>query len=64
MHYTYEQIQKVWEKANIVEGKDPDLWGADGHGILIYRHHYGNSDSVFGWDVCHIIPHILVVPED
>ncbi|MBN2378221.1 HNH endonuclease [candidate division WOR-3 bacterium] len=56
MNYTYNIILKVWEKAQILEGKNPALWRADDHGVLMYREHYGNHESIFGWEVTHIIP--------
>ena len=49
-------IQQVWEKAIPVFGKDLQVWRRDNCGALIKRDEYGNPESIYGWEVDHIIP--------
>ena len=49
-------IQAVWEKASSSQSLEPSIWRRDSCGALIARSHYGNTDSVFGWEIDHIIP--------
>ena len=48
--------QKVWEKATIVNGKNPDWYRKDACGAWIKRDEYGNRNSIYGWEIDHIIP--------
>ena len=50
-----EQIDKAWENAKRVRGKDPDKYRQDPYGDLLYRPSYG-KDSEMGWEVDHIRP--------
>ena len=43
-------VLHVWEKANIVEGYNPDIWRKDFAGAWIKRDAY-NETSAFGWNV-------------
>jgi len=49
------QIEKAWNNAEKVRGKDPDLYRKDPYGNQMYRHSHG-KDSEMGWDVDHIKP--------
>lgn len=49
-------VQAVWEKGIIVEGKDSNTWRKDICGDLIKRKEHGNRDSSYGWEIDHIIP--------
>lgn len=49
-------IQKVWEKAAIVPGIDPQVWRLDQCGAWINRYEYGNRQSWCGWEKDHITP--------
>ncbi len=49
----------VWSKGNFAPGLDPALWRADEYGALMYRPHYGNRDSEFGWEDDHVYPAAL-----
>lgn len=56
MSYSDEIVQKVWEKAFIVPGYDPQVWRKDKCGAWIKRSHYGNRRSQYGWEIDHITP--------
>lgn len=50
-------VQAVWNKANIVTGKNPNIWRKDCTGKLIRRNNYGsNLSSPYCWQIDHIIP--------
>ena len=46
---TEEQIQEAWNRATVVDGYDKDR----------YRK-YGDTDSLYGWEVDHIVPQSLL----
>ena len=48
-------VEKVWQKAKPVRGKDPSLYRQDAYGDMIYKPSYGKS-SQMGWEVDHITP--------
>ncbi len=45
----------VWIKADRVRGLDED-WRLDPAGQLIWWHAYGDRNSLFGWELGHIVP--------
>ncbi|MGI6521043.1 MAG: HNH endonuclease [Fermentimonas sp.] len=49
-------IQAVWEKGQIVSGRDSKVWRKDQCGALIKRDEYGNRGSKHGWEIDHITP--------
>ena len=49
-------IEKVWEKAHIVDEYDPDYVRVDRSGRYIEYDHYGNTGSQYGWEIDHITP--------
>ena len=54
---TEELIQNVWDATALpVEGFDPKLIGADCCGAIIVRSEYGNTDSLYGWEIDHVYP--------
>ncbi|MGI6222628.1 MAG: HNH endonuclease signature motif containing protein [Prevotella sp.] len=55
-NFTEDTIQKVWEKARIVSGNDPDKWRKDQCNAWIGREYYGNRNSEYGWEIDHITP--------
>ncbi len=55
-NFTDEMIQKVWEKATIVPGYDPNVWRKDQCTAWIARNSYGDRDSDLGWEIDHITP--------
>lgn len=48
-------ILVIWEKAEKLDCKDPDVWRLDSCGALIRRDAYGKKGE-YGWEVDHIIP--------
>ena len=57
---TEEQIQEVWNRASVVEGYDKSRYRKDACGAWIIRNKYGDTDSLYGWVVDHIIPQSLL----
>ena len=51
-----EIIEFVWNKARKVEGFDPALIRKDSCGAWILRSEYGNTESIYGWEIDHIYP--------
>lgn len=51
-------IQRVWEKAKIVSGVDPDIYRKDHCGAWIKRSMYGQNSNALsmGWEIDHIKP--------
>ena len=56
MSFANETIQKVWQKAAIVPGYDPNFYRKDQCTAWISRNDYGNRNSQHGWEIDHIIP--------
>lgn len=54
--FTEDIIQQVWDKAQTVEGYNSATIKKDGCGAWILRSEYGNTDSIFGWEIDHIYP--------
>jgi hypothetical protein len=55
-HAHIAHIKKIWEKATVVPGYDPNLLRKDQCGAWIYWNHYGIRRSDYGWEKDHIIP--------
>ncbi|WP_291530154.1 HNH endonuclease [Bacteroides sp. UBA939] len=51
-----QAIQEIWEKGIIVEGYNEDLYRQDFAGAWISRDAYGDTDSMFGWEIDHVYP--------
>jgi hypothetical protein len=56
MPFTPLEIQQVWEKGTIVLDYDSSTWRKDVCTAWISRTEYGNSNSVYGWEIDHIDP--------
>ena len=56
MSFSDEDIQKVWEKGEVVTGQDASKWRKDKCGALIGRNVYGDRESKYGWEIDHIEP--------
>lgn len=41
----------VWQKGLPMPGWDPEDWRIDHRRNPMFRHHYGDSQSAFGWEV-------------
>lgn len=52
---TKDQIDKAWDNAKTIRGKDPDLYRKDPYGNQLYKSSYGKN-SPMGWEVDHITP--------
>lgn len=54
-NFSEERLQQIWDKAEQIKGKNPDLYRQDKFGNEIYRHSYG-LQSEKGWTVDHSKP--------
>ncbi len=52
---TQDQINKAWNSAKPIRGKDPDQYRQDPYGNVMARSSYGKNTSQ-GWEVDHIKP--------
>ena len=60
MAWSEDQIQYVWNRATIVEGFDKNRFRKDACGAWILRDKYGDNDSLYGWEIDHIVPQSLL----
>lgn len=60
MAFKEEQIQAVWNRATSVDGYDDSRFRKDACGAWIIRNKYGDTDSLYGWVVDHIVPQSLL----
>ena len=56
MEVTNQLKRQVWEKGQIVEGFNPDMYRKDPCGAWIAWDKYGIQDNFFGWEIDHIFP--------
>jgi hypothetical protein len=56
MRFSEEIIQAVWEKGRAVADLDPNHWRQDQCGAWIFREHYDNPNSEFGWRILKVVP--------
>lgn len=56
MRLTQDLVWKVWSKAMMAGGNDPVLWRKDQFGAWIFRSHYENKNSEYGWVIDYIQP--------
>lgn len=54
--FSDDEIQKVWNKAKIIKGKDASVYRKAYAGAWIKRDEYGNTDSTLGWEIDHRKP--------
>ena len=52
---TQKQINKAWNNAKIVRGKDSDTYRQDPYKNIMYSGSYGKKSGM-GWEVDHIKP--------
>ena len=52
---TQDQIDKAWENAKEIGGKDPTKYRKDPYGEVMYHDSYGKHSDM-GWQVDHIKP--------
>lgn len=60
MAFSEQQIQDVWNRAMVVKGYDPVRFRKDACGAWIMRDKYGDTDSIYGWVVDHVVPQSLL----
>lgn len=60
MDWSEEQIQYVWNRASIVNGFDKSRFRKDACGAWIMWDKYGDNDSLYGWEIDHIVPKALL----
>ena len=60
MAWSEQLIQSVWDRATIVEGYDKSRFRKDACGAWIIRNKYGDYDSLYGWEIDHIVPQALL----
>ena len=48
-------VQKVWETASVINGRDPDKYRMDASKTIIHRDQYGKADHQGGWDIDHMV---------
>lgn len=60
MAWTEEQIQSAWDRAKPEEGYDKNRFRKDACGAWIIRDKYGDTDSLYGWVIDHVVPQSLL----
>ena len=60
MAWSEEQIQNAWNRASAVDGYDKSRFRKDACGAWIIRDKYGDKDSLYGWEIDHIVPQSLL----
>lgn len=60
MAWSDEQIEYVWNRAIVVEGFDQSRFRKDACGAWIIRDKFGDNDSLYGWEIDHIVPQSLL----
>lgn len=54
-YFSQERINQVWDKGNVIRGKNPDLYRMDLFGNIMYKPSYGKY-SPMGWNIDHSKP--------
>lgn len=54
--FSENEIQKVWNKATIIDSEDESMYRQDYAGAWIKRDENGNTDSTLGWEIDHRRP--------
>jgi len=49
-------IDTVWQKGTPVLGYDPTIWRKDTCGAFMKKSEYGNTNSIYGWEIDHKKP--------
>lgn len=60
MTFSDQQIQEAWNHASAVEGYDHSCFRKDACGAWIIRDKYGDTDSLYGWVIDHVVPRSLL----
>ena len=56
VQFNEQWVLAVWAKGEIIPYRQPDEWRRDDFGNLILFDDYGNRDSIYGWEIDHIVP--------
>jgi 5-methylcytosine-specific restriction endonuclease McrA len=56
MNWSEADKWAVWSKGQIVSGYDPNRWRKDACNAWMDRNSFGDRNSIFGWEIDHIIP--------
>ena len=56
MRYSEDIVWQVWSKGKVEGGNDPVFWRKDEYGAWLFRSHYENRDSEYGWVIDYIKP--------
>jgi hypothetical protein len=51
MAFSEEIVQRVWDSARAMSGRDPTEWRKDECGAWMRRSHYQSEASEFGWKI-------------
>ena len=51
MEINGELIRRVWEKASVIRGQNPEVYRLDVNGKWIKMKEFNNSDSEYGWTI-------------
>lgn len=54
-NFSEEQLEEIWRKGRVVDGKDPDVYRKDAAGAIIKKDDR-RVDSEYGWEVDHVFP--------
>lgn len=54
-NFTQDRIDQVWDKGEVIHGKNPDLYRMDKFGNVMYKHSYGKYTPM-GWNIDHSKP--------
>jgi len=63
-NFSETQIQRAWEKAQVVDNNDSNIWRKDPCNAWIKRSEYGNKESKYGWEIDHAYPSSLGGKDD
>ena len=55
MAFSKKVIEQVWEKADEIRGRKPDVWRRDAEGNVIRHGSYG-TEGDYGWEIDHKNP--------
>lgn len=54
--WTKDEKHAVWEKGEVISGKDPRRFRKDSCGDIMEWDKYGDDQSPYGWEIDHIYP--------
>ena len=57
MAISQQPVEQVWQKAQFVDAQNERMeFRKDQCGAWIQKSDYGNRNSVFGWEIDHVVP--------